>query len=387
MKMLLVSEIFPPKTGGSGRWFWEIYSRLSRHQYVIAAGEDPRQEDFDRTHNLRLVRVPLAMRTRGIRSIAGLAGYWRGVRNLIPLIKSEQVTMLHCARCLPEGLMAFVLKWWCGTTYTCYAHGEELGTASTSRELTWLTQRVLRNASFIIANSNNTKRMLVDEWGLQQNFVRVLHPGADTERFIPGPLSIEARNRLGWANRPVVLTVGRLQKRKGHDRMIRAVDQIRRAVPDVLYSIIGDGEERQCLESLVHETGLGDTVQFLGEVNDRALIECYQQCDLFVLPNRAVGKDIEGFGMVLLEAQACGKPVVAGDSGGTAETMLIPDTGRIVPCDEPSKLAVLVTELLTDRDGLKRMGQAARSWVVERFDWNSLSRQAEEVFANNANPC
>jgi glycosyltransferase involved in cell wall biosynthesis len=154
------------------------------------------------------------------------------------------------------------------------------------------------------------------------------------------------RDGLGWGDRPVILTVGRLQKRKGHDQLILALPKIRQAIPDVLYSIVGEGEERSSLESLVAREGLGDHVQFVGHPNDEELVRCYQQCDLFVLPNRQVAKDIEGFGMVLLEAQACGKPVVAGASGGTAETMRIPETGHVVPCDTPEHLADLVVKLL-----------------------------------------
>jgi phosphatidylinositol alpha-1,6-mannosyltransferase len=134
------------------------------------------------------------------------------------------------------------------------------------------------------------------------------------------------------------------------------------------------------LETLAQSEGLTGHVQFLGEVNDAQLLNCYRQCDLFVLPNRQEGKDIEGFGMVLLEAQACGKPVVAGASGGTAETMRIPETGRVVNCDGPELLAVTVADLLADESMRERMGQVAREWIVGRFDWSALSRQAEEVF-------
>jgi phosphatidylinositol alpha-1,6-mannosyltransferase len=163
--------------------------------------------------------------------------------------------------------------------------------------------------------------------------------------------------------------------------MILALGTIREAFPDVLYAIVGHGEERDSLESLVARSGAGDHVQFLGEVDDDTLIACYQQCDLFVLPNRQVGRDIEGFGIVLLEAQACGKPVVAGASGGTAETMRIPETGRVVPCDDPRKLAGLVSELLADRDRLCCMGEAARRHAVDRFDYARLSEQAQHIFA------
>jgi phosphatidyl-myo-inositol dimannoside synthase len=377
---LLISDIFPPKTGGSGRWFWEIYRRLPRELYLIAAGEDPRQHAFDRTHDLRVVRVPLTLRSWGIASLESLRGYARSVRALRRLIVRERVGMVHCGRCLPEGVMALALKKWAGVPFACYVHGEDVMTATTSRELRWLVRRVLHGAKFTIANSRNTERILWEEWGLPAGQVRVLYPGVDTGRFVPAPRDRSVRTRLGWHDRPIILTVGRLQKRKGHDQMILALRSIRRAISDVLYAIVGDGEERGGLQDLVVSEGLGGHVQFLGEVVDEELIRCYQQCDLFVLPNRQEGKDIEGFGMVLLEAQACGKPVIAGASGGTAETMRIPETGRVVACDGPDDLAALVVEMLSDGERLRWMGGAAREWVCEQFDWDAMSRQAERLF-------
>jgi phosphatidylinositol alpha-1,6-mannosyltransferase len=167
--------------------------------------------------------------------------------------------------------------------------------------------------------------------------------------------------------------------------LIRALPQIRDSLPDVLYAIVGDGDQRPELERLVVENGVSDTVQFLGELPDERLIECYQQCDLFVLPNREVDGDFEGFGMVLLEAQACGKPVIAGDSGGTAETMVPGVTGLIADCTSPEPLATAVTEILIDRK-LEDMSQAARAWVVDRFDWSSLASEAADLFGMIAKP-
>ena len=231
--------------------------------------------------------------------------------------------------------------------------------------------------SAVIANSRTTEQLLREQWGLPAERVRVLHPGVDTERFRPAPRDWATRERLGWGDRPVVLTVGRLQKAKGHDRMIPAVGTLRESIPEILYAIAGDGQERQALEALVAELGLGDHVQFLGAPDEDDLVRCYQQCDLFVLPNRRVGGDVEGFGIVLLEAQACGKAVVAGAAGGTAETMRAPETGLVVPCESPVEIAGVVLELLNDPGRRAAMGMAAREWVVERFDWTVLGRQAE----------
>jgi phosphatidylinositol alpha-1,6-mannosyltransferase len=380
--LLLISEIFPPKTGGSGRWFWEVYRRLPMSHVRIAAGEHPRQEEFDRTHDLRVIRMPLTMRNWGVLNISGLLAYRRSVRRLTRLVRDERIGMVHCGRCLPEGLMGAWVKRATGVPFLCYVHGEEMNYATSSRELGWLTRRVLGAAEFVIANSHNTARILREEWGLADSKIRVLHPGVDTSWFVPSPRDSAIREGLNWGTRPVVLTVGRLQQRKGHDQMIRALQTIRRVIPDILYAIVGDGEERRSLEELVVCEGLGDHVQFLGELDDQGMLRCYQQCDLFVLPNRQVGRDIEGFGIVLLEAQSCGKPVVAGASGGTAETMSIPETGMVVPCDHPVELAALVTEILLDRDRLDWMGEAARRWMVERFDWTALSQHAEQIFGD-----
>jgi phosphatidylinositol alpha-1,6-mannosyltransferase len=385
-RILLLSEIFPPQCGGSGRWFWEIYRRLPREQVTIVAGEDSRAAEFDRTHDLRLLRLPLAMREWGVRSLTGLGGYCRTFRALRRLVRSAGATQVHCGRCLPEGWVAWLLKQLCGVPYVCYVHGEELNTASVSREFTWMVRRVFGAADYVIANSQNTRRVLREDWKLSDDRVRQLYPGVDASRFVPAARDRAVRDRLGWADRPVVLTVGRLQKRKGQDTLIRALPEIRRAVPDVLYAIAGAGEERPALERLVREHQLAEHVQFMGEIDDDTLVACYQQCDLFALPNRTVDGDFEGFGMVLVEAQACGRPVVAGASGGTAETMSIPATGRVVSCDGPEQLAAVLGELLQDSALRERMGRVARSWAESRFDWTAQSGQAARWFGVGNRP-
>jgi phosphatidyl-myo-inositol dimannoside synthase len=392
MTVLLISELFPPILGGSARWFWELYRRLPPHSYAVAAGMDPGQEAFDRTHGLPITRVPLSLSDVGLCSRSGLAGYWRALRAVQPIVAQKRVRQVHAARSVPEGWIALLLKRRYGLRYLCYAHGEELKLVTvdrnngrmSSRQLRLMTRLVLWGAEQVIANSRSTARILEVEWRLPPGRIKILYPGVDTQCLVPAARSPVVRAALGWGDRPVVLTVGRLQRRKGHDVMIRALSSILGAAPDVLYAIAGDGEERATLGTLVAREGLEGHVQFLGRLDDDQLMRCYQQCDLFVLPNRQDGRDIEGFGIVLLEAQACGRPVVAGASGGTAETMRVPETGRIVPCETSDRLAQVVRELLSDRAQLDSMGLAARRWVVERFDWERISPQAEHLFANVA---
>src|SRR4051812_36316326 len=165
--------------------------------------------------------------------------------------------------------------------------------------------------------------------------------------------------------------------------MIRSIPEVLKRVPNLLYSVVGEGWERRYLQGLVTELGVEKAVQFRGVPEDGELVSCYQQCDLFVLPNRQVGWDFEGFGIVLLEAQACGKPVIAGTSGGTAETMKAIDTGVAIDCTSPGELARTVADWLTDPAKLAVMGEKARPWAAGRFDWSALVPQAERLFAGD----
>ena len=211
-------------------------------------------------------------------------------------------------------------------------------------------------------------------------------PGVDAARFCPAERSFKVRERLGWVGRRVVLTVGRLQERKGHDRLIEALPAIRRAIPDVLLAIIGEGERRLMLEEMADAAGVDDCVQFLGEVSDDELIECFQQCDVMALANREIHGDIEGFGMVLVEAQACGRPVLAGASGGTAETMQPGTTGRLVDCGRKDALGPALIEMLRSPEALDQMGVAARTWAAEQFDWSVIAKRASDVFQTVSAP-
>lgn len=384
MTTLLISDIFPPKTGGSGRWFWEIYRRLPREHYVLAAGEHAKAAEFDSEHSARVLRLPLEMRNRSPRSFAGAKHYLRTARAVRRIVKRERVTMIHAARPLSEGLVARLVKLRTGTPYVCYSHGEDINIATTSRELRWLTDRVLRGATAVIANSNFTRDLLLKEWGVPPERVKLLHPGVDCAYFCPAEPSAAARERLGWAGRRVVLTAGRLQRRKGQDTMIEVTARLRERFPDLLYAIIGDGEERARLADMVTRLGVSDHVKFMGELSDADLLHCYQQCDLFALANRTIGKDVEGFGMVLLEAQSCGRPVLAGASGGTAETLRPNESGVVVPCDRPDEPAAALAELLSDRAKLDAMGRAGRAWVAGKFDWPILAAEAQKLFAELA---
>ena len=380
MKTLVLAQVFPPAKGGTGRWLWELYRRLPGFDVHVLAGHANGSQAFDSTAGLRIERLALDFPNWGVLNLRGVREYATALRRVRRVAAAAKPDLIHCAKCLPEGLIGAVIAKWRRVPLLVYVHGEELTLSALSRELRLLTRYVLGAASAIVANSQHTRKLLLELWKVPQHKIQVIHPGVDVSAFVPAAPDARVRARLGWTNRRIILTVGALQKRKGQDMMIRALSSVRDRCPDVLYSMIGEGWEREYLERLVSECGVGDSVQFRSIDSDRELIECYQQCDLFVLPNRQIGWDFEGFGIVLLEAQACGKPVVAGASGGTAETLLPHITGEIVPCNGPMELGRIVADMLSQPSRLATMGERAREWAAQNFDWAPLAEQARRVF-------
>ncbi len=386
MRVLLIAEVFPPRTGGSGRWMWELYRRLHGADILVAAGDVDDAAAFDREAPLAIRRLPLRFPSWGLTRPAGLRSYLRAWRQIRPIAAEFKPTVVHCAKALPEGLLALGLRRLTGIPYLCYAHGEELTLARTSRDLGSLTRWVLKGASTIVANSRFTERLLVEDWAVPRSKVVVLHPGVDTNRFQPAQPDHERRRQLGWEGRRVILTVGALQKRKGQDMLIRALPAILGTHPRALYAVAGEGWEFDDLQALVKTTKTDAAVQFLGMPSDEDLVACLQQCDVFALPNRQVGWDVEGFGIALLEAQACGRPVIAGQSGGAPETLVAGVTGEAIDCSTADSIARAVTALLGDEDRRQRMGHAGRDWVVSQFDWSVLVAQAEQLFRRHTVP-
>jgi phosphatidylinositol alpha-1,6-mannosyltransferase len=373
-RSLLLTENFPPRHGGTCRWFWELYSRLPERARVAAAAL-PGAGAFDRDHPAAVVRLPLDFPSW---ALIGRAG-WRRYRRAAAAVQRELLRAparaVHAARLLPEGWLARRT----GLPFACYVHGEELVAIASSRQFRWMARRVLARRPVLIANSSNTARLLAARHGVAPDTVEILHPGVDAQRFRPAPQDPAARAALGWSQGPVVLTVARLQERKGHDRMLAALPALLARQPRLLWAVIGDGSRHVGLRSEVAAKGLDAHVRFHGEIDDRALVRAYQQCDLFVLPNREAAGDFEGFGMVLLEAQACGRAVVAGASGGTGEAMRDGETGLRVDADDPAQIAAAIRSLLDDPERLRAMGQAARRFA-ERFDWEACRRRAVEIW-------
>lgn len=374
---LLLSEIFPPQTGGSGRWFWDLYTRLEKDKAIVITDCAEDASSIDMQSGLNVHRIPMSSRSWGVASLTGLRFYFSVIRRVLKLVKKYNIQSIHCGRTLPEGIVALVVKFLTGTPYLCYVHGEDVEMCRSSREFIFLVNAVLRNASILICNSENSAALLQKWEGLQNHTVRILHPGVNASNFSP---VAERGDQLLAADRKVILTVSRLQPRKGHDVLIRAMPEILKRHPEAHYVIVGSGQCHDHLVSLIKELDLERYVSLLGECTDHEILQWYRRSDLFVLPNRQVGTDVEGFGIVLLEAQACATAVIAGASGGTRETLEAGKTGFILDCRTPESLVSTISDLFDNPEKLQSMGKDGRDWVLSKFDWPRVIDSAQTIF-------
>ena len=382
--ILLVSEVFPPAIGGSGTLLENIYRRMpERHVRVLADGSALEMPPYEGPLDVK--RVVMSGADWGVIRPSSFGRHLR-VASAIRAALASEPAIVHCARALPEGLSAAMALAGRGDRYVCWLHGEELGYASSSRELTWLARRVYQRAVAVIANSNNSARLLVRDWGVPESRVHVVYPGVDTERFRPDVDGRAMRARVASDDDVLLLSVGRLQRRKGHDMVLRALARIRLAVPNVRYVIVGDGPHQARLEADAAELGVTDIVDFVGPASEADLPAWYAAADVFVMPNRSDGVDFEGFGIVFLEAAAAGLPVIGGRSGGVPEAVEDRVTGRLVDGTDVTAIERAILEMATSSEVRQECGRAGRARAVQRFSWERAVFDVQHVCSTTSSP-
>jgi phosphatidylinositol alpha-1,6-mannosyltransferase len=260
-----------------------------------------------------------------------------------------------------------------GLPWAVCSHGAELVLPARVPMLRTLFATVLGSADQLFAVSSYTAAALRGLVGGDGPPIRLVRNGVDLERFHPGVDATAVRERYALGTGPVIVTIGRLVPRKGQDQLIRALPRVRAAVGDVRLLVVGDGRYRKRLERLAQRHG-DDAVVFAGRIGWEDLPAHYRAGTVFAHPNRSRwgGLEQEGFGVVFLEAQACGVPVVAGRSGGSPEALRDGVTGRLVDGGAVDDIADALIGLLRPPSTAARMGAAAREWVAPEWSWDTI---------------
>jgi phosphatidylinositol alpha-1,6-mannosyltransferase len=372
MRTFLLTDAFLPHAGGSRIYYYNLYRRLAENhgeQVTVLTRKSPGWREFDRQapSGLRILR-------QGQRANHVKISQWP---TLIPYFNRTLVTLgmqhgdvIHTGDLFPAGVSGGLVSSLTRIPYLTFCHGEEIPNTQRYRIQRRVRDWIYRNAAAMIANSRFTKNKLI-EIGIESHKIHVITPAVDWERFKPEDQDPEIVRRYALADKIVLLTVGRLVPRKGHEAVLTALSQLRDRTP-IRYIIAGTGPEEERLKTLAGQLGLGDAVIFTGYVEEDYLPKLFHACDVFIMTNQQQPDgDLEGFGMVFLEASAAGKPVIGGRSGGTADAVRDGDTGFLVDPLDIEELRFRMEQLLTNMDLRRRMGAAGRARACLEFDWST----------------
>jgi len=369
-RYLVISELFLPTKGGTAVWFDEVYRRLGGKEIHIVTADVPGAQAHDRDHPNTVHRVRLH-RHWWLRP-ESLLVYAKFTLLALFLAARHRFDAVHAGRVLPEGLAAWVVARARGLPLVVYAHGEEITGWKHPRRRRAMAF-VYRSADRVIANSEFTCAEL-HKLGVKPERITVIYPGVDVQRFRPGLESSDLRAGLGLApGQKLILSVGRLSRRKGFDQVIRCLPELAARGLDVHYAIVGIGEDHGYLLSLARDLDVSERVHLLGHVEAADLPRWCNAADVFAMPNRDIAGDTEGFGMVFLEAAACGKPSVAGDAGGTGAAVVDGETGYRVDGESVEAVAGVLERLLMDESLNQRMGENGLKRAARDFSWEAVA--------------
>ncbi|MEV7126426.1 glycosyltransferase family 4 protein [Streptomyces sp. NPDC093260] len=379
-KTLVVTNDFPPRPGGIQAFLHNMALRLDPDRLVVYASTWNRSAEgrrataaFDAEQPFTVVRDRTTM----------LLPTPDATRRATGLLREHGCTAVWFGAAAPLGLMAPALRRAGAERLVATTHGHEAGWAQlpgarrllhrigeTTDTLTYLGEYTRSRIARALAPAAAAR-------------MAQLPPGVDEKTFHPGSGGAEVRARLGLSDRPVVVCVSRLVRRKGQDTLIRALPRILAAEPDTVLLIVGGGPYEKDLRRLAAETGVAASVRFTGAVPWAELPAHYGAGDVFAMPcrTRRGGLDVEGLGIVYLEASATGLPVVAGDSGGAPDAVLDGETGWVVRGTSPEEAADRVATLLGDAELRRRMGERGREWVLEKWRWDLLAERLKELLA------
>ncbi|MGE5286001.1 MAG: glycosyltransferase family 4 protein [Micromonosporaceae bacterium] len=375
-KTLVVTNDYPPRPGGIQSFVHALASRRPPDSVVVYAPSWEGAAAFDARQPFPVIRHPRSL-------MLPLPGVLRRARQLAGEYGCDTVLFGAAA---PLGLLAPGLRRSGIRRLVAITHGHEAGWAMLpgARQL---LRRIGDEVDVVTYLGDYFRSRLAKALSpaAAARMVR-LTPGVDVATYRPGAGGAGVRARLGLDGRPVVVCVSRLVPRKGQDTLIRAWPRVRAGVPDAALLLVGGGPYRAGLERLAERLRVTSSVVFTGSVPDQDLPAYYDAGDVFAMPcrTRRMGLDVEGLGIVYLEASASGLPVVAGDSGGAPDAVLDGHTGYVVDGRSPGAVAERLAELLTDTGRAAAMGEKGRAWAVDEWRWELVAQRLERVLAGDA---
>lgn len=395
MKYLLLSGFFPPPVeGGAQRLMYEVFRRFpvgevtvltwkpyevtslpARYRSMKRGEGAPGGLEPPMSNGLHIIRRRYIAAYVLAATFCENATFRRVIKGVSFLLWLAELSWycwrsrpeaIYCEGSYPTGVLGLLAKRWFGIPFLVFVYGEELQWSTGPQYGRRVIDKVLHRADHLIAISSFTAALLKNR-GIPETKVSVVNPGVDTEEFRPG-ISSDLRARYGLTGAKVLLTVGRPVERKGHALVMEAMHEVLRVVPEARYVVVGPLVES--LKEMVERQGLAQYVTLVGHADN--LPAWYCASDLFVLANHEnpADRDVEGFGMVFIEAGSCGKAVVGGRSGGAVDAVADGESGLLVNATNITELSGAIARVLMDAGLSGRLGVQGRERAVRLFSWD-----------------
>ena len=370
--VLFVTNDFGPRAGGIETFIIGLIQRRPFGQTIVYTSSQPESEQYDadwmKNYGVRVIRD----RSKILLPTPRVAFQLRRI------IKSEGITTAAFGAAAPLGLLSASMKRAGVLRTVALTHGHEVWWAKVF-PFNILLRRIGATVDVLTYLGEFTRNAIASALTAKAKLAMVkIAPGIDVDHFSPSDASA-LRQSLGLADKKVIVSVGRLVHRKGQDHLIESMPEILEVVPNAHLLLVGQGPYRDYLQQLVTKNALEDSVTFIGRIQYADLPQYICVGDIFAMPSRSrlMGLEVEGLGIVYLEASACGLPVLAGNSGGAPDAVLHNETGLVVDGTDNKQIATAAIELLTKEDSARKMGEVGRQWIIGKWRWEIWSKDFE----------
>jgi len=370
MGIIIVSQDYPPDIGGIQTYTIELARRFYQYSNKLSVIAPQKKLDFkiDKlspfvTHRISTVNTLLPLTLLPV----------------LPVIVEKEDAKIVFHTQWQTVVSSILTQKWVNHKIVVAVHGRELlftpFPPHSFMERMYLDQmkRIINHVDHFFPVSNYTRHKLID-LGISKEKITLFNNGTDPTYFRPVDVTDFRKKEIG-ANRRVILSMARLVKWKGIDTVLYALPRIKKAIPDILYLIVGEGPDRERLEKIVGDLGLENHVRFTGAFRNKKRVFYYNLCDVFVQTSKSEYPDVEGFGIVFLEANACGKPVIGSRTGGIPDAIDEGETGLLVEQSNPHDLAEAVVLLLRNPDYAEVLGKQGRDKVVRKANWDIIGAE------------
>jgi len=376
-KILLVTNDLGPRAGGIESFVLSLVERVPKGCLIIYTSTQKGSVPFDAQLLERFGAVVIRDRAKILLPTP------RVNHRAVKILKQYQIKTVWFGAAAPLALMAKQLRTSGATNIVALSHGHEIWWAKIPI-LKQLLRKIIKDVDHLGYLGQFTKGEIVKASNQIDKFVQIA-PGIDTDHFMPKSARADLIKKYRLEDRRVIVSVGRLVHRKGQDKLIESLPKILQSFPDAVLLLVGEGPIKQMLKNTAKQLGVTNQVIFAGRVQHIDLPDYICLGEVFAMPvrSRFAGLEVEGLGIVYLEASACGLPVIVGNSGGATDAVIDGVTGLLVNGSDTDQIADAVCKLLTDQSRAKAMGLAGRGWVIENWQINTWSEKFNKLLLAN----